>query len=145
MEDDGVNVLKSIIMILNLAGATAGLFWLGYWCFCRKTKIRKVRNALWFTLVLIVVVVMYCPNATVHLQLIPWGWEEMIYYETVNEWVREAYAHYREKGEERVLLIDTFTAIGRNTDEHCIHLDYQGNENWYKAILAHAEANGLAQ
>ena len=86
-----------------------------------------------------------CPNATVHLQLIPWGWEELIYYETVNEWVREAYAHYREKGEERVLLIDTFTAIGRNTDEHCIHLDYQGNENWYKAILAHAEANGLAQ
>lgn len=86
-----------------------------------------------------------CPNATVHLQLIPWGVEGLVRYDTVNEWVKEAYAHYQEIGEERVFLIDTYTAIGKNTDSGCIHLDYQGNENWYNAIVAHAEENGLVQ
>ncbi len=86
-----------------------------------------------------------CPNATIHLELIPWGWDELIRYELVNGWIQEAYAHYQEIGEERVFLIDTFTAIGENTDEHLIHLSEQGNENWYNAIVAHAEANGLVQ
>lgn len=86
-----------------------------------------------------------CPNATIHLQLIPWGYEEMVKFEIVNEWIQEAYAHYQELGEERVMLIDTYTAIGKNTDEGFIHLDNQGNENWYNAIVAHAETNGLVQ
>ena len=86
-----------------------------------------------------------CPNATVHLQLIPWGSGKNIKFDRVNEWVREAYAHYQEKGEQRVFLIDTFTAIGRNTDKGYIHLNKQGNENWYNAIVAHAEENNLSQ
>lgn len=85
-----------------------------------------------------------CPNATIHLQLIPRGYR--IRYETVNGWINEAYQHYQELGESRVFLIDTFTAIGeKNHDEGGIHLNYQGNENWYNAIVAHAEANGLVQ
>ena len=86
-----------------------------------------------------------CPNATVHLQLIPWGYEELVEFETVNEWIREAYAHYQEMGEERVLLIDTFTAIGKNHDSGFIHLNYAGNENWYNAIVEHAKSNDLSQ
>jgi len=48
-------------------------------------------------------------------------------------------------GEERVLLIDTFTAIGKNHDSGCIHLNNQGNENWYNAIVEHAKTNDLIQ
>lgn len=86
-----------------------------------------------------------CPNATVHLQLIPWGYPELVRYETVNGWIREAYDHYQQIGESRVMLIDTYTAIGRNHDEGGIHLNYDGNECWYQAIVAHAEENHLAQ
>jgi len=86
-----------------------------------------------------------CPNATVYLQTIPWGYPELIKFEIVNEWVNEAYAHYQELGEERVQLIDTYTAIGKNTDSGTIHLDYTGNENWYNAIVAHARENEIPQ
>lgn len=86
-----------------------------------------------------------CPNATVHLQLIPWGAPSVIRFEKVNGWIQEAYDHYQQLGEERVMLIDTFTAIGRNTDSGNIHLNYEGNECWYQAIVAHAEEHNLAQ
>ena len=86
-----------------------------------------------------------CPNATVHLQTVPYGYPKMIAFETINERIRGAYDHYRQSGEDRVFLIDTFTAIGRNNDKGGIHLNNTGNENWYQAILAHAEASGLVQ
>lgn len=86
-----------------------------------------------------------CPNATIHLQLIPQGYEKYVKYDTVNEWIWEAYAHYQDLGEERVFLIDTFHAIGENHDSGHIHLNEQGNENWYNAIVEHAQANGLVQ
>ncbi len=86
-----------------------------------------------------------CPNATIHLELIPWGYEKIVEYEIVNGWIREAYDHYQQLGEERVMLIDTFTAIGKNPDSGFIHLNEQGNENWYNAIVAHAEEHGLVQ
>jgi len=86
-----------------------------------------------------------CPNATVHLQLIPWGSPSVIRFEEVNGWIQQAIDHYQQLGEERVMLIDTFTAIGRNTDSGNIHLNYEGNECWYEAIVAHAEEHNLAQ
>lgn len=87
-----------------------------------------------------------CPNATIHLQLIPWaGNNELVRYELVNEWIREAYAHFQEIGEERVMLIDTFEGIGKNTDEGYIHLNNTGNENWYNTIVAHAKEHDLPQ
>lgn len=87
-----------------------------------------------------------CPNATIHLQLIPWaGNNELVRYELVNEWIREAYDHFQETGEQRVFLIDTYEAIGKNTDEGYIHLNNTGNENWYNAILEHAKVNQLSQ
>ena len=86
-----------------------------------------------------------CPNATIHLQLIPYGYPKYVYYDTVNEWIWQAYAHYSRKGEERVFLIDTYHAIGRNHDSGVIHLNYQGNENWYNAIVEHARINDLVQ
>ena len=85
-----------------------------------------------------------CPNATVHLQLIPYGAPDLIFCDTVNGWIREAYAHYQQIGQERVMLIDTYTAIGKNTDEGHIHLSAQGNENWYNAIVDHAKENNLS-
>ena len=86
-----------------------------------------------------------CPNATIHLQLIPYGYKEYVKFDIVNEWIWQAYAHYSRMGEERVFLIDTYHAIGRNHDSGVIHLNDQGNENWYNAIVRHAEINGLVQ
>lgn len=86
-----------------------------------------------------------CPNATVYLQLIPHGNEEIVRFKIVNPWIQEAYAHYQEQGQERVQLIDTFTAIGINHDEGWIHLNSVGNENWYNAIVAHAEENNIPE
>jgi len=85
-----------------------------------------------------------CPNATIHLQLIPWGVEDIVLCDEANAWIREAYEHYQQEAEPRVMLIDTHTAIGINTFDG-VHLDDTGNENWYNAIVEHAKANGLVQ
>lgn len=85
-----------------------------------------------------------CPNATIHLQLIPYGDPSIVACDTVNTRIRGAYAHYQQTGEERVFLIDTYTAIGRHTVDG-VHLDTTGYGSWYQAIVDHAEANGLSQ
>ena len=86
-----------------------------------------------------------CPNATVYMQTIPYGAEGFVWYKTVNTWINEAYAHYQEIEEERVQLIDTYTAIGINHQQGYIHLNYKGNENWYNAIVAYAEEHGIGE
>ncbi len=85
-----------------------------------------------------------CPNATIHLQLIPYGTPSYVFHETVNGRIREAYDHYLQQGQDRVILIDTFTAIGDNTIDG-VHMNQRGNAAWYQAILDSAEANGLVQ
>ena len=84
-----------------------------------------------------------CPNATVHLQLIPDGNPYFVREDIVNPWIQEAYEHYAQLGQPRVMLIDTCTAIGLNVDNGGTHLDDKGNELWYKAICDHALVNGL--
>ena len=81
-----------------------------------------------------------CPNATIHLQTIPWGQVSFI---TVNQRIQDAYAHYQEVGEPRVLLLDTFTAIGKHIGGDEVHVNGTGREAWYQAIIRHAEDNGL--
>lgn len=83
-----------------------------------------------------------CPNATIHLQLIPYG--QNIAYTAVNERIRGAYDYYQEIGEERVFLIDTYTAIGTSPIDG-VHQGNYGNGNWYQAIVDHAQANGLSE
>ena len=82
-----------------------------------------------------------CPNATIHMQLVPWG---HVPYKVANELIQQAYDHFVEQGEQRVLLIDTHTAFGQNPIDG-VHQGDVGNGRWYEALLAHAEANGLAQ
>lgn len=86
-----------------------------------------------------------CPNATVHLQLIPYGDPKYVATNTVNKRIQGAYDHYQELGEERVFLIDTFTAIGRCLALDGVHVSDNGNANWYQAIVDHAQENGLSQ
>ena len=80
-----------------------------------------------------------CPNATVHLQTIPQG---NVAYTIVNGQIRDAYAHYVDLGEPRVMLIETFHAIGLNTVDG-VHLNLLGSANWYQAIVDHAATNDL--
>lgn len=82
-----------------------------------------------------------CPNATIHMQLVPWG---NVPYKVANELIRGAYNHYVELGEQRVLLIDTYTAIGQDPIDG-VHQGDVGNGRWYDAIVAHAQENNLVQ
>ena len=85
----------------------------------------------------------HCPNATIHLQTVPFGWAAP--YEKVNGRIQDAYAHYQEIGEERVLLLDTFTGIGKAAASDGVHLNDTGKAKWYETILAHAQELELSE
>lgn len=84
-----------------------------------------------------------CPEATIHLQLIPWCGSGV--YWNVNKQINKIYGEYESAGQQRVMLIDTFTGIGQNpySEKDTIHLSTRGNRYWYNTIVAHAEKNGL--
>ena len=84
-----------------------------------------------------------CPNATVHLQLIPFS--PIVRYNQINQRIREAYEHYQALGQERVMLIDTCTGIGNHLIPDKVHLDDTGRENWYLTLLAHDRDLDLPQ
>ena len=86
-----------------------------------------------------------CPNATIYLQLVPYSWKSHVPYEDTNQWIREAYALFAERGETRVQCIDTFTAIGDNINTDGIHLTIAGQEEWYKGLVAYAKENDIPQ
>ena len=87
----------------------------------------------------------HCPNATVHLELVPYADLAVIPYPTVNNRIRDAFAHYEEQGESRVLLVDTYLGIGRDVGADGVHIGMYGYGNWYKTLLRHAENNELSE
>lgn len=87
----------------------------------------------------------HCPNATIHLQLIPYADLALIPYPTVNNRIRDAYAHYQELAENRVFMVDTYMGIGRAVGSDGVHLIDIGYRNWYNTLLKHAEENLLAE
>lgn len=87
----------------------------------------------------------HCPNATVHLQLVPYAKNNTVPYNTVNERIQGAYSHYQERGEPRVLLVDTFTAIGKALSSDGVHITDTGKARWYQAIVDHAAELELPQ
>lgn len=86
-----------------------------------------------------------CPNATVHLQLISWADPNIIPVSKINQRITDAYNHYQEIGEPRVMLIDTYTAIGQNVISDGVHHNDTARANWYQAIVDHAADNELPQ
>lgn len=86
-----------------------------------------------------------CPNATVHLQLIPYSTWETVEYEAVNEQLRQVYAHYQSQGTEKVMLIDTFSFIGQSLGPDGIHLSDEGRDAWYLALTAHKNNNDIPE
>lgn len=87
----------------------------------------------------------HCPNATIHLQLVPYADLALIPYPTINKRIRAAYAHYEELGEPRVFLVDTYMGIGRDVVADGVHIGMVGYGNWYKTLLKHAETNQLSE
>lgn len=86
-----------------------------------------------------------CPNATVQLQKIPvchLGWVDE---DAVNASLEETLAHYQAQGEQRVMLIDVYTAAGYNHWDDGIHLNAEGLKAWYNAIVDHGVRNGLEE
>lgn len=84
-----------------------------------------------------------CPNATIHLQTIPYGDPKIVACNTVNQRITGAWEHYQEIGEFRVLLVDTFNGIGRHVVSDGVHLSSTGLANWYQTLLDHAQKNSL--
>ena len=87
----------------------------------------------------------HCPNATVHLQKIPLCGNESVDVTGVNTALEEVAEHYLSQGVSRVMVIDTFTAIGLSQGYDGIHLNADGMDAWYMAINAHANNNRLPE
>lgn len=87
-----------------------------------------------------------CPNATIHLQLIPMvdTSKVAVPYKTVNERIQAAFDHYQEIGEPRVTLLDTGAAVGNNLISDGVHMSNKGREAWYQAICDHAAEYNMA-
>lgn len=79
-----------------------------------------------------------CPRATIYLQTIPYSWSDSVYEEEVNGYIWGAYEHYQQQGNERVFLIDTYTAIDMFVKHDGVHLSPDGYDAWYNAILSFA-------
>ena len=86
-----------------------------------------------------------CPNATVYLQLIPYASSENVNGDAVYWSILEAYGHYAREENARVIMLDIKRAVGVNLTQDGVHLTYEGQENWYKALVAHAAENNIPQ
>lgn len=86
-----------------------------------------------------------CPNATIYLQLIPYSTSSNVHSETVYWSIMEAYGHYSLDGVPNVFMLDIKRAAGVNLTQDGIHLTYEGQENWYKELVAHAQTNDIPQ
>ena len=145
MEDDGSSVyspefhLASCAQAARIAGdrVTAVYFMLGTnydACNSPESYIQAVEELL-----------LSCPNATVYLQLIPHSTGALVYEEEVNASIREAHGHFVREGIQRVMLIDTYTGIGENLNPDGIHLNAEGQKNWYETICRFAAENHIPQ
>ncbi len=86
-----------------------------------------------------------CPNATIYLQLIPYSEQPSVHLEQVNFGILVAVDYFQAQGIQRVLCIDTLSAIGISQRDDGIHLNNEGNQLWYEAILDYAEENGIPE
>lgn len=86
-----------------------------------------------------------CPNATIYLQLIPYASSENVQDDAVYWSILEAYGNYAREGISRVILLDIKRAVGVNLTQDGVHLTYEGQENWYNALAAHAVENNIPQ
>lgn len=86
-----------------------------------------------------------CPQATVHLQLIPYTTNSLVDFEQVNENIRATYQHYQDQGIQRVMVIDTHTAINMYLSSDGVHLSGEGKDAWYMALVSHSINNNLPE
>lgn len=87
----------------------------------------------------------HCPNATIYVQLIPYSEQPSVHVEQVNFGILVAVDHFEAQGIQRVLCIDTLSAIGLSQREDGIHLNTEGNQLWYEAILDYAAENEIPE
>ena len=80
-----------------------------------------------------------CPNATLYLQTIPYS--PMVDWGRVNDCIREAVGILEAEAPERVVLVDTHSAIPRSELlDDSIHYSYYAMEPWYDCLSAAAIA-----
>ena len=86
-----------------------------------------------------------CPNATIHLQLIPYTTNSLVQFENVNEHIRATCRYYQDQGIQRVMCIDTHTAINMYLVGDGVHLSGEGKDAWYMALVSHSINNQLPE
>ena len=86
-----------------------------------------------------------CPNATIHLQLIPYTTNSLVQFENVNEHIRATCRYYQDQGIQRVMFIDTHTAINIYISSDGVHLSSEGKDAWYMALVSHSINNNLPE
>lgn len=86
-----------------------------------------------------------CPNATIYLQLIPYSEQPSVHLEQVNFGILVAVDYFQAQGIQRVLCIDTLSAIGISQRDDGIHLNNEGNQLWYECLLDYAEENEIPE
>lgn len=87
----------------------------------------------------------HCPNATIYVQLIPYSEQPSVHVEQVNFGILVAVDSFQAQGIQRVQCIDTLSAIGISQREDGIHLNNEGNQLWYEAILDYAEEHNIPE
>ena len=86
-----------------------------------------------------------CPNATVYLQQLPMDKSERVNSTSSNARVLRVYEHFASSGEERVLLLDTRTAIDLCLAHDGIHVSEEGQEKWYQYLVDYALEHGIPE
>ena len=86
-----------------------------------------------------------CPNATIHLEQIPYANPKLVPYTEINKRIQTAYDHYQALEEPRVFMVDTHRGIQRAIGVDGIHISDWGNKNWYNTLVQHAEIYELSE
>lgn len=87
-----------------------------------------------------------CPNATIYLQTVPISRSSVVFYDTINGIIRQAAQHYADRGETRVVLLDTFTVFEKkHLVPDGIHLTEEGQAVWYQFLVDRTTELGIPE
>ena len=88
----------------------------------------------------------HCPNATIYLQTVPISRSSVVFYDTINGIIRQAAQHYADRGETRVVLLDTFTVLEKkHLVPDGIHLTEEGQAVWYQFLVDRTTELGIPE
>ena len=86
-----------------------------------------------------------CPNATIHLEQVPYADPNVSPYPIINKRIQAAYDHYQALEEPRVFMVNTYDGIKRAVGGDGVHIGEWGYQNWYNTLVQHAQIYELSE